>query len=175
MRRSTSSSSISSSLWFPTILILNGARKNSRIIKTTSTIHRAAGPQLVEACRTVPEIRPGVRCPTGEARITPGFMLPASHVIHTVGPIYSADINPAASLASAYRNTLMVAKENNIQYIAFPAISCGVYGYPYDEAATVAISTIKEFPNDFKEVHFVLFSPDIYDIWSNKVEELLKD
>ncbi|KAG4954245.1 hypothetical protein AAZX31_14G130100 [Glycine max] len=138
-------------------------------------IHRAAGPQLVEACRTVPEIRPGVRCPTGEARITPGFMLPASHVIHTVGPIYSADINPAASLASAYRNTLMVAKENNIQYIAFPAISCGVYGYPYDEAATVAISTIKEFPNDFKEVHFVLFSPDIYDIWSNKVEELLKD
>ncbi|XP_014502501.1 uncharacterized protein LOC106762897 isoform X1 [Vigna radiata var. radiata] len=138
-------------------------------------IHRAAGPQLVEACRTVPEVRPRVRCPTGEARITRGFMLPASHVIHTVGPIYSSDSNPAASLASAYRNTLRVAKENNIHYIAFPAISCGVYGYPYDEAATVAISTIKEFPNDFKEVHFVLFSPDIYDIWLNKVDELLKD
>lgn len=138
-------------------------------------IHRAAGPQLVEACRAVPEVRPGVRCPTGEARITPGFMLPASHVIHTVGPIYSVDSNPAASLASAYRNTLKVAKENNIQYVAFPAISCGVYGYPYDEAATVAISTIKEFPNDFKEVHFVLFSPDIYDIWLNKADELLKD
>ncbi|CAJ1972257.1 unnamed protein product [Sphenostylis stenocarpa] len=138
-------------------------------------IHRAAGPQLVEACRTVPEVRPGVRCPTGEARITLGFMLPASHVIHTVGPIYTAVGNPAASLASAYRNTLRVAKENNIRYIAFPAISCGVYGYPYDEAATVAISTIKEFPNDFKEVHFVLFSPDIYDIWLNKVDELLKD
>ncbi|TKY55982.1 TATA box-binding protein-associated factor RNA polymerase I subunit A [Spatholobus suberectus] len=138
-------------------------------------IHKASGPQLVEACRTVPEVRLGVRCPTGEARITPGFMLPASHVIHTVGPIYSAHSNPAASLTSAYRNTLRVAKENNIRYIAFPAISCGVYGYPYDEAATVAISTIKEFPNDFKEVHFVLFSPDMYDIWLNKVDELLKD
>ncbi|RDX72312.1 Xhypothetical protein, partial [Mucuna pruriens] len=138
-------------------------------------IHRAAGPQLVEACRAVPSVRPGVRCPTGEARITPGFMLPASHVIHTVGPIYSAHSNPAASLASAYRNTLRVAKESNIQYIAFTAISCGVYGYPYDEAATVAISTIKEFPKDFKEVHFVLFSPDIYDIWLKKADELLKD
>nr|KYP72090.1 UPF0189 protein XCC3184 family [Cajanus cajan] len=120
-------------------------------------IHRAAGPQLVEACRTVPEVWPAVRCPTGEARITPGFMLPASHVIHTVGPIYSADSNPAASLASAYRNTLKVAKENNIRYIAFPAISCGVYGYPYDEAATVAISTIKEFSNEFNEVLHYIF------------------
>ncbi|KAK7385000.1 hypothetical protein VNO78_30707 [Psophocarpus tetragonolobus] len=138
-------------------------------------IHNAAGRQLVEACRTVPEVRPGVRCPTGEARITPGFMLPASYVIHTVGPIYKADSNPAASLASAYRNTLRVAKENNIQYVAFPAISCGIFGYPYDEAATVAISTIKEFPNDFKEVHFVMFSPDIYDVWLNKADELLKD
>ncbi|WJX16485.1 hypothetical protein P8452_06505 [Trifolium repens] len=138
-------------------------------------IHRAAGPDLVRACRNVPEVRPGVRCPTGEARITPGFLLPASHVIHTVGPIYDVDSNPAASLASAYRNSLRVAKENSIQYIAFPAISCGVYGYPYDEAATVAISTIKEFQNDFKEVHFVLFASDIYDSWLNKSDEFLKD
>ncbi|XP_027339002.1 uncharacterized protein LOC113852827 isoform X2 [Abrus precatorius] len=138
-------------------------------------IHRAAGPELVEACCNVPEVRPGVRCPTGEARITPGFMLLASNVIHTVGPIYSADSNPAASLASAYRNTMRVARENNIQYIAFPAISCGVYGYPYDEAATVAISTIKEFRNDFQEVHFVLFSPDIHDIWLNKANGLLEE
>ncbi|KAF7830880.1 appr-1-P processing enzyme family protein [Senna tora] len=138
-------------------------------------IHRAAGPDLLQACYNVPEVRPGIRCPTGEAKITPGFRLPASRVIHTVGPIYNSDSNPAASLASAYRNCLRVAKENNIQYIAFPAISCGVFGYPYDEAATVAISTIKEFKNDFKEVHFVLFAADTYDVWINKASELLKD
>ncbi|OIW20025.1 hypothetical protein TanjilG_31943 [Lupinus angustifolius] len=91
-------------------------------------IHRAAGPELLQACYSVPEVRRGIRCPTGEARITPGFRLPASHVVHTVGPIYYSNSNPAASLASAYRNSLRVAKEKNIQYIAFPAISCGVYG-----------------------------------------------
>ncbi|KAL0003503.1 hypothetical protein SO802_017284 [Lithocarpus litseifolius] len=138
-------------------------------------IHRAAGPDLLQACYKVPEVRPGVRCPTGEARITPGFKLPASHVIHTVGPMYNADSNPQASLRNAYRNSLSVAKENSIQYIAFPAISCGVYGYPFDEAATVAISTVKESSNDFKEVHFVLFSPDIYNVWLNKANEVLKD
>ncbi|KAM4093648.1 hypothetical protein ACJW30_06G132500 [Castanea mollissima] len=138
-------------------------------------IHRAAGPDLLQACYKVPEVRPGVRCPTGEARITPGFKLPASHVIHTVGPIYNADSNPQAFLRNAYRNSLSVAKENSIQYIAFPAISCGVYGYPFDEAATIAISTVKESSNDFKEVHFVLFSPDIYNVWLNKANEVLKD
>ncbi|KAG2724014.1 hypothetical protein I3843_02G175200 [Carya illinoinensis] len=137
-------------------------------------IHRAAGPDLLQACYNVPEVRPGVRCPTGEARITLGFRLPASHVIHTVGPIYNVDGNPQASLRNAYRNSLSVAKDNNIQYIAFPAISCGVYGYPYDEAATIAISTVKHFANDFKEVHFVLFSPDICNVWLNKASELLK-
>ncbi|TYH50713.1 hypothetical protein ES332_D10G225200v1 [Gossypium tomentosum] len=91
-------------------------------------IHRAAGPELVEACYKVPEVEPDVRCPTGEARITPGFKLPASHVIHTVGPIYDSDKDPKASLTSAYKNCLSVAKENNIEYIAFTAISCGVYG-----------------------------------------------
>ncbi|GMP69653.1 hypothetical protein CsSME_00028829 [Camellia sinensis var. sinensis] len=115
-------------------------------------IHRAAGPELRAACRNVQEVRPGIRCPTGEARITPGFRLPASHVIHTVGPIYDVDPNPEASLRSAYRNSLRVAKENNIQYIAFPAISCGVFGYPFDEAAMMAILTVREFANDFQEI-----------------------
>lgn len=137
-------------------------------------IHRAAGPELREACYKVPEVRPEVRCPRGEARITPGFKLPASHVIHTVGPIYGADSNPEASLRNAYKNSLSEAKENNIQYIAFTAISCGVYGYPYEEAATVALSTVKDFANDFKEVHFVLFSDDIYNVWLNKAKELLQ-
>ncbi|KAL2526810.1 appr-1-p processing enzyme family protein [Abeliophyllum distichum] len=138
-------------------------------------IHRAAGPELRAACYEVPEVRPGVRCPTGEARITLGFRLPASHVIHTVGPIYDEDKNPEASLRNAYRNSLRVAKENNIQYVAFPAISCGVYRYPFDEAAAVAISTVKEFADDFKEVHFVLFSDEIYDAWSKKANELFQN
>ncbi|KAK3003582.1 hypothetical protein RJ639_019988, partial [Escallonia herrerae] len=138
-------------------------------------IHRAAGPELRAACYNVPEVRPGVRCPTGEARITPGFRLPASHVIHTVGPIYDVDTNAEASLRNAYRNSLLVARENNIQYVAFTAISCGVYGYPYDEAASVAISSVREFANDFKEVHFVLFSDDIYNVWLSKANELLQN
>ncbi|KAK9159280.1 hypothetical protein Scep_005854 [Stephania cephalantha] len=136
-------------------------------------IHRAAGPELRAACHDVPEVRPGVRCPTGEARITPAFRLPVSHVIHTVGPIYDVDRHPEDSLRSAYRSCLTLAKENNIMYIAFPAISCGVYGYPYAEAATVAISTVKEFAEDFKEVHFVLFLDEVYNIWLEKARELL--
>ncbi|XP_044508143.1 macro domain-containing protein VPA0103-like [Mangifera indica] len=136
-------------------------------------IHKAAGPELVEACYKVPEVQPGVRCPTGEARITPGFKLPASRVIHTVGPIYDSNSNPEIFLKNAYKNSLTVAKENSIQYIAFTAISCGVYGYPLEEAAAIAISTVKEFANDFKEVHFVLFSDEIYSVWLNKATELL--
>ncbi|KAK4353856.1 hypothetical protein RND71_026050 [Anisodus tanguticus] len=138
-------------------------------------IHRAAGPELRDACYKVPEVRPGVRCPTGEARITPGFSLPASHVIHTVGPIYDANPNCKASLTNAYRNSLRMAKENNTQYIAFPAISCGVFRYPYDEAATVAISTVKGFGSDLKEVHFVLFSDEIYDAWVKAANEQLQN
>ncbi|KAL1814271.1 hypothetical protein DCAR_0626693 [Daucus carota subsp. sativus] len=137
-------------------------------------IHRAAGPELREACYNVPEVRPGVRCPTGEARITPGFRLPASHVIHTVGPIYDIDSNPAASLRGSYRNSLRVAKDNNIKYIAFPAISCGVYGYPYGEAATLAISTVKEYADALSEVHFVLLEDSVYNVWLSKANELLQ-
>ncbi|KAL6131694.1 hypothetical protein ACLB2K_070068 [Fragaria x ananassa] len=137
-------------------------------------IHRAAGPDLLQACYGVPEARPGVRCPTGEARITPGFKLPVAHVIHTVGPVYRPGNNPEVYLSSAYRNSLSIAKEHNIQYVAFPAISCGVYGYPYDEASEVALSTVKESVNDIKEVHFVLFSEDIYNVWLDKANKLLK-
>ncbi|KAL6581280.1 hypothetical protein OROMI_007203 [Orobanche minor] len=103
-----------------------------------------------------------------------GFQLPASHVIHTVGPIYNVDTNPEASLRNAYRNCLLVAKDNNIQYIAFTAISCGAFGYPHEKAATVAISTVKKSTEDLKEVHFVLFSDEIYDVWLNKATKLLQ-
>ena len=106
-------------------------------------IHRAAGPALLDACRAVPEVRPGVRCPTGESRITPGFQLPARHVIHTVGPVWQGGAaGEPELLASCYRSALELAREHRVKSIAFPAISCGVFGYPVERAATVAVNTI---------------------------------
>ena len=108
-------------------------------------IHRAAGPALLEACRRLPESAPGVRCPTGEARITPGFALPARWVIHTVGPVWhGGGRGEAALLASCHRNALRLAREHGLRRIAFPAISCGVYGYPAPLAAKVALGTLRE-------------------------------
>nr|GMC61824.1 Macro domain-containing protein [Ipomoea batatas] len=138
-------------------------------------IHRAAGPQLREACYKVPEARPGIRCPTGEARILPGFKLAASHVILTVGPIYASHPDPKSALQSSYRNCFRLAKENNIQYIAFPAISCAYYGYPFAEASKIAVSTVKEHGSDFKEVHLVLFSDEGYDAYVKAANELLQN
>ena len=108
-------------------------------------IHRAAGPRLLEACRAVLEVRPGVRCPTGEARITPGFDLPAKHVIHTVGPVWEGgDRCEEALLAGCYRSSLSLASEHGVVSIAFPAISCGVYRFPPERAAAIAVRTIRE-------------------------------
>ena len=109
-------------------------------------IHRAAGPELYEACLKVPEVRPGVRCPTGEARITPGFRLPAKFVIHTVGPVYyDGQHGEPEKLAACYRNSLALAAENGCASIAFPCISTGVYGYPLEEAAKIAVQEVGEF------------------------------
>ena len=109
-------------------------------------IHRAAGPQLVEACRDVPEVRPDVRCPTGEARITPGFQLPARYVIHTAGPVWRGGTHGEPELlARCYRNALALARDNGIRSMAFPAISGGVYGYPVDRAAAIAVSEVRTF------------------------------
>src|SRR5215211_5696748 len=109
-------------------------------------IHRAAGPQLVEACRAVPEVRPGVRCPTGEARLTPGFWLPARYVIHTVGPVWMGGTDGEADLlARCYRNSLALAREHGLGSVAFPAISCGAFGYPPDDAAAIAVAAIRDF------------------------------
>ncbi len=128
-------------------------------------IHRAAGPELLEACRHVPELRPGVRCPTGEARITPGFRLRARHVIHTVGPVYRGRPRDAELLARAYGSSLELAAEHGLRTIAFPAISCGIYGYPLDEAAAIAlrVARTRDWPLD--EIRFVLFSEKILDAW----------
>jgi O-acetyl-ADP-ribose deacetylase (regulator of RNase III) len=98
-------------------------------------IHRAAGPQLLACCRTLGG------CPTGEAKITPGFGLPSKHVIHTVGPVWHGGTQgEAALLAACYRNTFRLVAEHGLRSVAFPAISCGVYGYPPEQAARIAVA-----------------------------------
>jgi O-acetyl-ADP-ribose deacetylase (regulator of RNase III) len=107
-------------------------------------IHRAAGPELLDACRNIPEVRPGVRCPTGEARLTPGFRLPARYIIHTVGPVWQGGAQGEPGLlAGCYGSCLALATEHGLRSIAFPAISCGVYGYPIAEAADIAVRAVK--------------------------------
>jgi O-acetyl-ADP-ribose deacetylase (regulator of RNase III) len=108
-------------------------------------IHRAAGPALLEACRRLPQVTPSVRCPTGEARITPGFALPARCVIHTVGPVWhGGGQGEPLLLERCHRNALRLLREQGLRTIAFPAISCGVYGYPVEQAAAVAMATLRD-------------------------------
>ena len=109
-------------------------------------IHRAAGPQLLDECRALPQLRPGVRCPTGEARITVGYGLPARHVIHTVGPVWRGGASDEPRLlASCYRESLRLAIENGVASIAFPAISCGIYGYPPKSAVPIAVREVSDW------------------------------
>jgi O-acetyl-ADP-ribose deacetylase (regulator of RNase III) len=114
-------------------------------------IHRAAGPELLAECRTIGG------CPTGEARITKGYRLKAKHVIHTVGPVYHAQPRDAELLAGAHRNSLRLASQHGIRTIAVPAISTGVYGYPLDEAAPIALRTVREYLQDHPEIEMVRF------------------
>jgi len=102
-------------------------------------IHRAAGPQLLEECQQLPELRPGVRCPTGEVRATAAYDLPARHVIHTVGPVWQdGSRHEPELLANCYWKSLQLAEKLGALSIAFPAISCGVFGYPLHQAARIA-------------------------------------
>lgn len=120
-------------------------------------IHRRAGPALLEACRQLPESTPGVRCPTGAARITPGFALPARHVIHTVGPIWRGGTHGEAELlADCYRNSLALLRAHGLPTVAFPAISCGAYGYPAAQAATVALTALREARLDDDDIELSL-------------------
>jgi O-acetyl-ADP-ribose deacetylase len=106
-------------------------------------IHRAAGPALLAACRAIPEVSPGVRCPTGEARLTPGFNLPARFVIHTVGPVWhGGQSGEPELLAHCYRSCIALALQHGLHSIGFPAISCGVYGYPPEQAARIVIDEL---------------------------------
>ena len=133
-------------------------------------IHRAAGPGLLAECSKVPEVRPGVRCPTGEARITAGHQLPARHVIHTVGPVWHGGRQGEDdALAACYRNSLTLAAQHGVQTIAFPAISTGVYGFPVDRAATIAVREVRAFldRNDsIREVRLVCFGGDALDAFT---------
>ena len=126
-------------------------------------IHRTAGPKLLAECRTIGGCRPG------EAKITRGYDLPARFVIHTVGPIWrGGKHNEPETLANCYRHSLQLAVENGIKTIAFPAISCGAYGYPISEASQVALKTVGDFlvtDDRIDKVTFVLWDEDIYDAY----------
>ncbi len=128
-------------------------------------IHWAAGDGLLEECRTLGG------CPTGEARITGGYNLPSRFVIHTVGPVYKIDGPDAPKLlASCYLNCLRLAIANNITTIAFPAISCGSYGYPAEEACRIALDTVCGFLKSnrtIEKVFFILYKCSDYEIYLN--------
>ncbi len=135
-------------------------------------IHRVAGRALLEACKQVKPVN-GVRCPVGEARITPAGQLKARYVIHTVGPRYRIDDHPEDLLRNAYRNSLQLALENYCKSIAFPAISCGVYGYPMDEAAEIAFGECSKEKYQSLAISFYLFSQSDLDVWRAVCESLL--
>ncbi len=135
-------------------------------------IHRAAGPDLVEECRTLGG------CETGDAKLTKGYGLKAGHVVHTVGPVYeTGKSGEPEKLESCYRRSLEVAVENGIKTLAFPAISCGVYGYPIGEASRIALSTVADFCRshpEIEEVRFVLFGDKDLAAYREAFEELKK-
>ncbi len=126
-------------------------------------IHRAAGPELLAECRTLGGCRPG------EAKITGGYRLQARFVIHTVGPVWRGGKHgEPETLVNCYRNSLQVALENRIKTIAFPAISCGAYGYPIEEAAHIAFKTTREFlaiSDKLQKVIFVVWAEDVYEAY----------
>ncbi|MFV8754138.1 O-acetyl-ADP-ribose deacetylase [Nannocystaceae bacterium ST9] len=133
-------------------------------------IHRAAGPKLLEACRRVPAVG-GIRCPFGEARITPGFDLPARWVIHAVGPIWGRTPEPEAVLERAYANSLALAAQHGLTSVAFPAISTGAYGFPLEPAATIALAVARREWGSVSVIRFVLARADVFDAFERALHE----
>lgn len=132
-------------------------------------IHRAGGPAILEECRTLDH------CDVGDAKITTAGEMPAEHVIHTVGPVYhNGKKGEPELLDNCYRRSLEVAVENGCKTIAFPAVSCGVYRFPADKAARIAIAAAADWaknPQGIELMRFVLFSDDIYEVFENALEE----
>jgi O-acetyl-ADP-ribose deacetylase len=133
-------------------------------------IHRAAGPDLLAECRTIGG------CPTGEARLTKGYRLPAKYVIHTVGPVYRGRPQDRRLLADCYTNSLTLALERGIRTLAFPAISCGVYGYPMEDACKIAVDTCADFLRHHdrpERIIFMLFSGDALAVYTRYLSSTL--
>lgn len=152
--------------------IVNAA--NSRLAGgagVDGAIHRAGGPDIMAQCRQIGG------CPTGEAVITTGGQLAARHVIHTVGPVYRDGTHGEPKLlASAYENSLKLAAKKGLQSISFPAISCGIYGYPIHEAAHLALATCIAFAGKNKEIQLIrhiLFDQRTYDIFEQEFKKLV--
>lgn len=149
--------------------IVNAA--NERLLPgggVCGAIHRAAGPALAEACAAIGH------CPTGEAVITAGFGLPAAHVIHAVGPVWQGGgRGEAALLAGAHRASLALCRENGLRSLAFPAISTGIYGYPLDAAAAVAVASVRAWLDTEtlpEVVTFALFGSEAEAAWRRALE-----
>ena len=137
-------------------------------------IHRAAGRELLAECRTLNG------CETGEAKITSAYKLPCKYVIHTVGPIYrGGNSGEPQLLANAYKNSMKLALEKKIRIIAFPSISTGVYSYPLEEAAEIAVKTVNDFymehQNEFDCIRFVLFDNRTKQAYDNAINKIRKD
>ena len=138
-------------------------------------IHRAGGPRILEECKKI-VARQG-RLPTGKAVITTGGNLPARYVIHTVGPVWhGGNANEDQLLASAYRESLLLAEKHKLKSLAFPSISTGAYGYPVDMAAKVAVQTVAAFLKNeafsVREVRFVLFDSTTYETYARALQEV---
>ena len=134
-------------------------------------IHRAAGSELLAECRTLHG------CKTGCAKITKAYKLPCDYVIHTVGPIwYGGNDNEEELLANCYRNSLQLAVENNIRTVAFPSISTGVYSFPLEQAAKIAVATVREFmeenPDKIDLVQWVLFDQRTYAVYEREINNI---
>jgi O-acetyl-ADP-ribose deacetylase (regulator of RNase III) len=132
-------------------------------------IHRAAGPELLAECRALNG------CPTGQAKLTRGYRLPARYVIHTVGPVWQGgDHGEAALLASCYQNAMRLAQQNGLITLAFPAISCGVYGYPVARAAEIAVATVSEVLREdrqMQKVYLVCFGQEVLDAYARAMSQ----
>jgi O-acetyl-ADP-ribose deacetylase (regulator of RNase III) len=148
--------------------IVNAA--NARLLGgggVDGAIHRAAGAEMLEACRAVPELAPGVRCREGQAIVTPGFDLPCRIVVHTVGPVWDGGaMGEAEVLAACYRNAAAAAAEHGAGSVAFPGISTGAYGFPVDIAAPIAVEAVTaaiESHSGLERVVFCAFDDEWYD------------